>query len=145
MEKIKIRDIKDNVLEVKYKGKSYSINISEELSLDEKILNRQLKDSPSNYEFLCHLKDQACRKRDNLEREKDAVFSQVWLYFKESDNRMSNEAATHRATSNQKYQSYLKKYIRADYMANQLISICKAYENRERILQTLSANIRKQQ
>lgn len=145
MEKVKIKDIKDNVLEVKYKGKSYSINISEELSLDEKTLNRQLKDSPSNYEFLCHLKDEACRRRDSLEREKDAVFSEVWLFYKDSDSRMSNESATHRATKNQKYQSYLKKYIRADYKANQLISICKAYENRERILQTLSANIRKQQ
>ena len=36
-------------------------------------------------------------------------------------------------------------YLKAVYKANRLISICKAYESRERIIQTISANLRKQQ
>lgn len=143
MEKVRIKDIKDNILEIKYKGKEYSINISEELSIEDRSLNKSLMDSPSNYEFLCRLKDEACRKRDRLEREKDAVFSEVWLFYKNSDPRISNEMASHKANNNSKYASYVKKYQSANYKANQLISICKAYESRERILQTVSANTRK--
>lgn len=145
MEKVKIKSIKDNILEIKYKGKLYSINISEELSIDENLLNSSLRESPSNFEFLCHLKDEACFRRNKREREKDAVYSEVWLFYKKSDSRISNEMASHKATSNAKYQSYLQKFQKAEYLANQLISICKAFESRERMLQTLSSNLRKQQ
>lgn len=139
----RIKDIREHLLEINAGGKNEIINISDELSISESKLNDQLMNSPSNYDYLCKLKDEACRKRDNLEREKDAVFSEVWLFYKESNSKMTNDMATHKATSNQKYQSYLKKYIKADYLANQMISICKAYESRERVLQTLSANLRK--
>ena len=45
---------------------------------------------------------------------------------------------------NPKYLSIEERYLKAVYKANKLISICRAYESRERIIQTLSANIRKQ-
>ena len=144
MEKVKIKDIKNHLLEVKIEGETKFINLSEELSINESKIMDQLQNSPSTYDYLCKLKDEACRRRDNLEREKDAVFSRAWLFYKESNSKMTNDMATHKATISQKYQSYLKKYIKADYMANQLISICKAFESRERILQTVSANLRKQ-
>lgn len=144
MEKAKIKNIKDNVLEIKYKGKQYIINISEELSIKEESINTSLQDSPSNYEFLCHLRDEACLKRNKREREKDAVYSEVWLFYKKADSKISNEMASHKAISNAKYQSYLKKFQKAEYQANQLISICRAFESRERMLQTLSSNLRRQ-
>lgn len=50
MEK-KISEIRDDVISVKYKGKLVTINITKELSIDENIINSQLKNIPSSYAF----------------------------------------------------------------------------------------------
>ena len=48
MEKVKINEIKNDFITVKYQGKQIQINITEELIINEAILNTQLKSSPSN-------------------------------------------------------------------------------------------------
>lgn len=143
MEK-KISEIRDDVISVKYKGKLVTINIIKELSIDENIINSQLKNIPSSYAFLCLLRDNLIKKRDALEREKNIAYSKAWLFYKESDNRLNNDTANHKAMVNPKYLSVEERYLKAVHKANKLISICRAYESRERIIQTLSANIRKQ-
>lgn len=143
MEK-KISEIRDDVISVKYKGKSVTINITKELSIDENIINSQLKNIPSSYAFLCLLRDNLIKKRDTLEREKNIAYSKAWLFYKESDNRLNNDTANHKAMVNPKYLSIEERYLKAVHKANKLISICRAYESREKIIQTLSANIRKQ-
>lgn len=142
MEK-KISEIRDDVISVKYKGKLVTINITKELSIDENIINSQLKNIPSSYAFLCLLRDNLIKKRDTLEREKNIAYSKAWLFYKESDNRLNNDTANHKAMVNPKYLSIEERYLKAVHKANKLISICRAYESRERIIQTLSANIRK--
>lgn len=143
MEK-KISEIRDDIISVKYKGKIVTINITKELSIDENIINSQLKNIPSSYAFLCLLRDNLIKKRDTLEREKNIAYSKAWLFYKESDNRLNNDTANHKAMVNPKYLSVEERYLKAVHKANKLISICRAYESRERIIQTLSANIRKQ-
>lgn len=143
MEK-KISEIRDDIISVKYKGKLVTINITKELSIDENIINSQLKNIPSSYAFLCLLRDNLIKKRDTLEREKNIAYSKAWLFYKESDNRLNNDTANHKAMVNPKYLSTEERYLKAVHKANKLISICRAYESRERIIQTLSANIRKQ-
>lgn len=143
MEK-KISEIRDEVISVKYNGKLVTINITKELSIDENIINSQLKNIPSSYAFLCLLRDNLIKKRDTLEREKNIAYSKAWLFYKESDNRLNNDTANHKAMVNPKYLSIEERYLKAVHKANKLISICRAYESRERIIQTLSANIRKQ-
>lgn len=142
MEK-KISEIRDDIISVKYKGKLVTINITKELSIDENIINSQLKNIPSSYAFLCLLRDNLIKKRDTLEREKNIAYSKAWLFYKESDNRLNNDTANHKAMVNPKYLSIEERYLKAVHKANKLISICRAYESRERIIQTLSANIRK--
>lgn len=143
MEK-KISEIRDDIISVKYKGKLVTINITKELSIDENIINSQLKNIPSSYAFLCLLRDNLIKKRDTLEREKNIAYSKAWLFYKESDNRLNNDTANHKAMVNPKYLSIEERYLKAVHKANKLISICRAYESRERIIQTLSANVRKQ-
>ena len=143
MEK-KISEIRDDIISVKYKGKIVTINITKELSINENIINSQLKNIPSSYAFLCLLRDNLIKKRDALEREKNIAYSKAWLFHKESDNRLNNDTANHKAMVNPKYLSIEERYLKAVHKANKLISICRAYESRERIIQTLSANIRKQ-
>ena len=144
METVKINEIKADVLEIKYQGKKVKVDLTKELSINESVINSQLKDFPSNYAFLCLLRDKAIKKRDNLEKEKDRKFSELWIFYKGSDSKMTNDTATHRAIGSKKYQDAENEFLKASYEASRLISICRAYESRERILQTLSANLRKE-
>lgn len=139
-----IKTIKSDILKVKYQGKIIRINITKELSINESIINSQLKDSPSSYAFLCMLKNKYIKKRDKLDREKEIAYSEAWLYYKSSDSKMNNDTANHKANTNKKYISIYNKWQKISNIVENLISICRAYENRENILRTISANLRKE-
>ena len=123
---VRLSQIKKNTLKILFQGKTYEIDLDQELMIDENLVNQSL------------------RKRDRLEKAKDQAYSKAWLYYKESGN-INNDAAAHKAENNQAYQGALKRYMKAEYNASKFISICKAYESRENILRTISANLRKQQ
>lgn len=130
-------------LKVKIDGQEIIIDISKELSIDENLINSQLRDSPSSYYLLCRVRDKYIKLRDSLEREKDIAYSKVWTYLKDSNERWNNEYVSHKANTNNKYVSLYDKYLKACDKANLYISICKAYEDRTNILRTLNANLRK--
>lgn len=139
-----IKTIKSDILKVRYQGKIIRINITKELSMNESIINSQLKDSPSSYAFLCMLKNKYIKERDKLDREKEIAYSEAWLYYKSSDSKMNNDTANHKANTNKKYISIYNKWQKISNIVENLISICRAYENRENILRTISANLRKE-
>lgn len=141
---MQLKEIKSKPLEIKYAGKKYSIDIDQELLIDDSLVNSQIADVPRNYAFLCLLRDKYVNRRNVLEAQMNNAFSQAWIYYKESDSRMNNELATHKASTNKKYLSLKNKYLKASDKANVFISLCKAYETRERMIQTLSSNLRKQ-
>ena len=139
---VRLSQIKKNTLKILFQGKTYEIDLDQELMIDENLVNQSLRRSPSNYALL--VRDRLIYKRDKLEKAKNQAYSKAWLYYKESGN-INNDAAAHKAENNQAYQGALKRYMKAEYNASKMISICKAYESRENILRTVSANLRKQQ
>ena len=132
-------------LRVKFEGRIIEIDLAKELSINENIINSQLKDSPSSYYILCKIRDKYIRERDSLARQKEEAYSNAWVYYKESNERWNNEYVSHKANTNKKYCSLCERYLKMASKANAFISICKAYESRENILRTLNANLRKQQ
>lgn len=133
------------IMKVKLDGNIIEINLEKELSINENLINTQLKDSPSSYFIFCKLRDKYVRLRDSLERDKDEAYSKAWIFYKNSNERASNEYVSHMANGNKKYCSLYRRYLKAVSKANTFISICKAYESRENILRTISATLRKQQ
>ena len=132
-----------NKIRVTFQGKKIEIDLAKELSIREESINSALKSSPSSYYVLCSLRDKYIKKRDALEREKDAAYSEAWLYYKNTNERWNNEYVTHKANTNNKYCSIYDRWLRASAKANEFIAICRAYENREAILRSLNANLRK--
>lgn len=132
------------VITVKLKGKPITIDLSEELSINENLIDSQLRNSPSKYFIFAQLRDKYIRKRDDLSREKEEAYSKAWLFFKDSNDRLNNEYVSHKANTTPKYVSICKRYNKIVEKTNLFISICKAYESRENILRTISANLRKQ-
>lgn len=132
-----------NQIKVKFQGRDLVIDLQKELSINENLINSQLKTSPSSYYVLCSLRDKYIRRRDMLEREKDVCYSQLFVSFKEANERWSNDLVGHKVNQHKKYNSIVSRYMKAADKANQFIAICKAYENREAILRSLNANLRK--
>lgn len=130
-------------LKVKVDDQVIEIDISKELSINENLINSQLKDSPSSYYILCRIRDKYIKRRDALARAKDEAYSKAWTYLKDSNERWNNDYVSHKANVNNKYVSLYNKYLKACDKANLFISVCKAYEDRSNILRTLNANIRK--
>lgn len=51
-------------LKVKFEGKLIEIDIQKELSINENIINSQLRESPSSYYVLASLRDKYIKERD---------------------------------------------------------------------------------
>ena len=132
-------------LKIKYNGQHYTIDLNKELSINENLIGSQLRDSPSSYYLLCTIRDKYIKERDSLAREKEYAYSQLWTYYKDSNERWNNDYVDNKVKQSKKYSSIYDRYIKAQEKANQFISLCRAYESRENILRTISANLRKQQ
>lgn len=57
-------------LKVKFEGNIITIDIAKELSINENIINSQLRESPTSYYILCSLRDKYIKERDALARER---------------------------------------------------------------------------
>lgn len=132
-----------NKLQVKFQGKDLEIDLNKELKINEDIINSQLCDSPSSYYVLCSLRDKYIKERNALEREKDEAYSQLWVYYKDANERWNNDYVTNKVISSKKYSSIYERYLKAEARASQFISLCKAYESRTDILRTINANLRR--
>ena len=132
-----------NKLKVKFQGKDLEIDLNKELKINEDIINSQLCDSPSSYYVLCSLRDKYIKERNALEREKDEAYSQLWVYYKDANERWNNDYVTNKVISSKKYSSIYERYLKAEARASQFISLCKAYESRTDILRTINANRRR--
>ena len=137
-------DVDISPLKVKYQGKVITIDIQKELTIDRNKLESQLREVPSSYYILCSVRNTYIRRRDSLARERDEAYSKGWTYLKDANPTWNNDYVSNKANSNHKYVSLSNKYLKAAEKAAMLIDLCKAYESKEGILRTLSANQRRQ-
>ena len=137
-------DVDISPLKVKYQGKVITIDIQKELTIDRNKLESQLREVPSSYYILCSVRNTYISRRDSLARERDEAYSKAWTYLKDANPTWNNDYVSNKANSNHKYVSLSNKYLKAAEKAAMLIDLCKAYESKEGILRTLSANQRRQ-
>lgn len=138
------KDSKMNLLRIQFKGKKYEIDLTKELSITESNINNMIMENPSSYTLLCQLKADAIAKRDQLEREKDIIFSKAYISVIESNPKATKELANHKANASTKYQVVNEKFLEAKAFVEKLISICRAFEMKAQLMQTLSSNIRRE-
>lgn len=131
-------------IKVKYQGKEMTLDIQKELTVNPNKLDSQLRDIPSSYYILCNLRDKYIRERNELARERDEAYSTAWTYYKDANPSWNNDYVSHKANTNNKYVSLCNRYLKAEEKASKFISLCKAFESKENILRTLSANLRRQ-
>lgn len=67
---VRLSQIKKNTLKILFQGKTYEIDLDQELMIDENLVNQSLRKSPSNYALLVMVRDRLIYKRDKLEKPK---------------------------------------------------------------------------
>ena len=137
-------DVDISPIKVKYQGKVITIDIQKELTIDRNKLESQLSDIPSSYFILCSVRNNHIKRRDALARERAEAYSRAWTFLKDANPSWNNDYVSHKANANHKYVSLSNKYLKAAEKASMLIDLCKAYESKEGILRTISANQRRQ-
>ena len=138
-----IADIKNDTLTITYQGEKVTLDITKELSINQSLIDTEAKEAPSNYGFLCLLRDNHQRKVTKLTSEKEKLYAKAWSFYRESGS-TSNESAHQKAIQNDAYLEALEKLQKAEHILDKLNSIVKAYEAKLRLIQTIQANIRKQ-
>ena len=134
---------------IKYGRERFSFNLNEELRINENIINSQIKDQPTSYAFLTMLQQKL------IKLAKDKEFELQKIYARQLESlRGGKDPSTGRPPSkdsceviilaSDEYQEKAKELVLIESNANTIRRAVEAFEQRKDILQTLSANLRKE-
>jgi len=133
---------------VKYGEEDFSFNLYAETTVDENTINREIQEQPSAYAFLGMLHKKLIRKAVDKKREMEKTYSDVYIKAKEridenTGRPTAQELAKEKANASTRYQKAIMIYHDAQHEAD-IIEVCvRSFEQRQSLIQTLSANIRK--
>ncbi len=128
-------------------GEKFVFNLYEELKIDTSIMEREIKDQPSYYSFLSLLLVQLENVEDDREFEYKKIEAELLIKYKGerdplTNKPLNNDVAGAKVLANSKYKIAYKKYAKAKKTKGIIKSAVKSFEQRQSLLQTLSANTR---
>lgn len=134
---------------IAYGDEKLKFNLFEELKIDENTINKELKQQPSSYGFLLLLHKKLIRVKDDLEVEKDKVWAKEFIKQKgKTDTKTgrpkANELAKELATACPRFIKASRNYNQAKENADLIGSCCRAFEQRGHLVQSIAANLRKE-
>ncbi|MAO08046.1 MAG: hypothetical protein CL596_04965 [Alteromonas sp.] len=134
-------------ISLKVGGEKFAFNLYDELRIDVNRMTEEIKEQPSYYSFLCLLLVKLETLEDDREMEFEKVKAELTIKYKEETDPLThkpynNDVAKAKVIANPKYKAYFKKYSKAKTNKGIVKSAVKAFEHRQGLLQTLSANVR---
>lgn len=133
---------------IAYGNEKVSFNLYAETVVNENKINQEIQEQPSVYGFLGMLHKKLIRVAQDKKREMEKTYASSFMRWKEKidDNTgrpTANDLAKEKATASSKYQKSIKDYHDAQHNAD-VVEVCvRTFEQRQSLIQTLSANIRK--
>lgn len=136
-------------IKIQYGKKAYEFNLYDELAMDEDNINKGLKTHITSYAFLAMLHKKCIKAKQQLEAQRKQIYARKYEAFKDQKNE-----STGRPFSNdlvdlkiQKSPSYIKitdQMFEAIHQC-EILEVCvRSFEDRKDIMQSLSANLRKE-
>lgn len=136
-------------IEITYGDEVFKFNLFEELQINENIINKEITMQPSSYAFLGMLHKKLVRASKEKEKLAEREFAKAFVKIKKTlDNSTgrahSKEVAKEEALLDVRYIKALKSYFSVKDMADTVEVALRAFEQRSFLVQTLSANLRKE-
>ncbi len=149
--KIKKYSMKSKLMDVRisYGGEKFKFNLFEELVINEDKINSELQEQPSYYGFLLLLHKKLIRVHEDKKVEADKAWAKAFTDFKaEIDQNThrphSKEVAKELANQDEIYLKAISNYFKAKENSGIIESCVRAFEQRGHLIQSISANKRKQ-
>lgn len=136
-------------INISFGKEQYVFNLYEEAVVSEVVINKEIKEQPTSYAFLTMLQTRLNRVVADAEKEMEKKYSEVYNRYKEKVNDATGRVydkdyASHIANANPGYQRKKEAFIKAKEDLGIVSTCVKAFEQRAFLIQTLSANIRKE-
>jgi len=143
--KSKLMDIK-----IVYQGERIKFNLFEELVINENKVNSELKDQPGYYGFLLLLHKKLIRVSEDKKIEADKLWGKSFTDWKgEKDTATgrphSKEMAKEMANQDEPWLKAISNYFKAKEQAGIIDSCVRSFEQRGHLIQSIAANLRKEQ
>lgn len=147
------RSSKLMVIDITYGSERYIFNLANELKIDEVTVNRELKNQPTSYSFICMLHEKLIHRFELLENLVEKRYNQLYVkyksdtrttYYTENGKFPSDDLCKAMCIKNKDYQNLIKKMLTIKNQRDIIKTAVRGFEQRSFLIQTLSANIRKQ-
>ena len=132
-----------------YGDEKITFNLKEELKIDENIINRELKEQPSSYAFIAMLHKKLVRRSLDSDKKADRAFAKAFIKNKTSVDQstgrvMSKEVAKEKAELDPIYIKLQKQSSQSKEDADVIYVAVRSFEQRQLLIQTISANLRRE-
>lgn len=135
-------------IDIHYNGKRYKFNMYDELQIKETHLNSDLKSHAGSYSFLTQLLVHLETLVDELEEKKKRTLDKAYIKYKGmpgvGNRPMSDDLAKAKANVNKDHQAAIKELIQVKHSKNTILRAVRSYEAKKDLIQSLSANLRKE-
>jgi hypothetical protein len=136
-------------IQISYGDEDFHFNLADELVINENKINHEAQVQPSSYAFLNMLYKKLIRGMKEVEKKMEKKEAELFIKYKgqideTTGKKNANETARARVLVNPVYISLQEDFIEAEHQA-MIIEVCvKSFEQRVNLIQTLSANLRKE-
>ncbi len=136
-------------IDITYAGKRYRFNLYNELQVKERNLNSVLKSHASSYSFLTQLNNELIFQYELLEKNVERTYSKLYAIYKEKKSPTtgrpySDDMCKAKVLSSKMYKKAVYEMLVMKKNKGTLDRCVKAFETRAFLIQTLSANVRKE-
>lgn len=141
---------KTNLMEISisYGTERFNFNLYQELVVNERNINHELMVQPTSYAFLSLLHKKLYRKQKDMEQELNKIYAKLYIRFKEESQvevyRVNKDYIDQKVIKHKDYQAALSAYNSAESDCKIIETCVRSFEQRKDLIQTLSANIRKE-
>jgi hypothetical protein len=136
---------------IKYGDEKFKFNLYRELQIldeSEGSLNTEIRGQPTTYGFLSMLLTKLKKLQRELDVEKTEVFSEILVNIKSEKDPLTGkpytkDSAEAKVVMTKEYQEKMKEYNNILHNVETLETCVEAFNQRSYLIQTLSANLRK--
>jgi hypothetical protein len=136
-------------IKIKYKSEIFKFNLYDELIINEDKINTEIKEQPSYYGFIGLLLVKLQRQKDDIEAELNKVDAKLFIKYKTNINLSTNrenskDLAEALVKDDRTYQDQLTRFNKVKESVGIIQQCLRAFDQRSHLLQSLSANRRRE-
>ncbi len=136
-------------IEIKWQGELIKYNLHEEMVIDPDKITHEALMQPSAYAFLAMLHKKLARHVAQLETEMKREYSRAYIKYKGMNNPKTNrpysdDLCKEKANISRDYKKAEDTFIEARGQESLIYACVRAFEGRQQMIQTISANTRKE-